>query len=128
MGGFEKIDLQNNNRIAAKTKENESFSDMRKKKGHLIRNSSTVIIGIIVLIGLFIIFGVVLPAMNVAKQARLTYADAKQILDAAKKQNVQLASENLNKTKGDLLKTQNDLHALGYLSLIPILNWYYGDA
>jgi hypothetical protein len=39
-----------------------------------------------------------------------------------------LASDQLVKTQTDLLTTQKDLHAMGYLKFIPIASWYYNDA
>ena len=45
-----------------------------------------------------------------------------------KKQNVELASSELDKTKQDLEETQKNLNALNYLKFIPLLSGYYNDA
>ena len=83
---------------------------------------------IVVFLFLFSIFGVFLPATKVYKSAKVTYADAQAASYALKIQNVTLASDTLAKTKIDLTQTQSDLHAMFYLSFIPIANWYYSDA
>jgi hypothetical protein len=87
----------------------------------------TALVILLVLI-LFSTFGIYLPANNVYKSAKLTYADAQSVAWAIKQQNVALASDQLVKTKTDLTQTQKDLHAMGYLRFVPIANWYYNDA
>ncbi len=95
----------------------------------LFGGRNIVIAGVLLLILiLFSVFGIYLPAQKAYKDAKLTYADAQAAAWAIKTQNVQLASDQLAKTKTDLDKTQKDVEAMGYLKYIPVVNWYYGDA
>ena len=87
-----------------------------------------VALGILVVLVLFLVFGIYLPATKVYKSAKVTYADAQSVAWAIKQQNVALASDQLVKTKTDLEQTQKDLHAMGYLKFVPIASWYYNDA
>jgi hypothetical protein len=87
-----------------------------------------VVLGVVLVLVLFFIFGIYLPATRVYKSAKLTYADAQAAIYAIKTQNVSLASDQLIKTKTDLAQTQSDLHAMGYLKFVPIANWYYNDS
>ncbi len=87
-----------------------------------------VVLGIFLVLVLFSVFGIYLPATKVYKSVKVTYADAQSVAWAIKQQNVSLASDQLVKTKADLTQTQADLHAMGYLRFIPIANWYYSDA
>jgi hypothetical protein len=91
------------------------------------RKVVTVLVIFLVLI-LFSIFGVYLPATKVYNSAKLTYKDAQAASWAIKTQNVTLASDQLAKTKQDLEVTKKDLSAMGYLAFIPLANWYYNDA
>jgi hypothetical protein len=85
-------------------------------------------LGVLVILVLFSIFGIYLPATKVYKSAKVVYADAQSVAWAIKQQNVTLASSQLAKTKIDLAQTQADLHAMGYLKFVPIASWYYNDA
>jgi len=85
-------------------------------------------LAIILILILFSVFGIYLPATKVYKSAKLTYADAQAAIYAIKIQNVSLASDQLVKIKTDLTQTQSDLHAMGYLKFVPIASWYYNDA
>lgn len=85
-------------------------------------------LGVLVVLFLFVVFGVYFPALRVYKSAKITYADAQAASWAIKTQNVSLASDQLAKTKVDLEKTQKDLSAMGYLAFIPVANFYYNDA
>jgi hypothetical protein len=99
-----------------------NFKNIFKSKKMLI------VLTVLLVLVLFSIFGIYLPATKVYKSAKVTYADAQSVAWAIKQQNVTLASDQLAKTKTDLTQTQNDLHAMAYLQFIPIANWYYGDA
>lgn len=83
---------------------------------------------IVVCLALFGIFGVLLPAQRVYSQAKKTYAQAKLALNALKTENVGDASVQLAATKPELEKTQKDLAGMGYLTFIPVANFYYSDA
>jgi hypothetical protein len=86
------------------------------------------VLGVLLVLVLFLVFGVFLPANRVYKSVKVTYADAQSVAWAIKQQNVSLASDQLVKTKTDLEQTQKDLHAMGYLKFVPIASWYYNDA
>jgi hypothetical protein len=104
------------------SKRRMNFKNIFKSKKMLI------VLAVVLVLVLFSIFGVYLPATKVYKSAKVTYADAQSVAWAIKQQNVTLASGQLAKTKTDLTQTQSDLHAMAYLQFIPIANWYYGDA
>ncbi len=128
MDGFEKFDLQANRKKVASAREDASFREMRKNKKTTKRKILFTVLGVLVVIVLFVILGVVLPGMSVAKNAKLTMADAQQVEYWAKHENVNLASSNLDQTKADLLKTQASLHHMAYLKFIPPFSMYYNDA
>lgn len=71
---------------------------------------------------------IIIQARAVYSSVKITYAQAKIAEQVLKQQNVSAASEELGKTKVDLLVTQQKLHAMGYLNFIPIAHGYYSDA
>lgn len=83
---------------------------------------------VVVLLLVVSVFTIVLPAEKTYKAAKKTYAQVQLTVDAIKKQNVTLASTQLDQTKADLTETQNDLQAMSYLKFVPVANWYYSDA
>jgi hypothetical protein len=109
-------------RVNGKPKMKFSLKNFFKSKKFLA------IIVVVILLIIFSVFGIYLPATKVYKDAKVTYTDAQSVAWAVKNQNVSLASTQLAKTKTDLDKTQTDFHAMGYLKFIPIANWYYNDA
>lgn len=144
MDGLEKIDLkleekpQNKNpqtpprsKPTPDFKINQAASARRISfsfKNFVKSRNGMIALGVLVFLILFGIFGIFLPATKVYKSAKITSTDAKAAAFAIKTQNVTLASDTLNKTKEDLEKTQKDLHAMAYLSFVPIASWYYNDA
>ncbi len=138
MEGFEKIDLSSskatrntkiNDRVNDAKSPAPSYSRKSKKKFGFFKskNSLTVFVVVLILI-VFSAFAVVLPAQKAIKSAKATQAQARLMADALKTQNIELASSELTKTKESLAATQKDLDSMGYLGLIPIVNFYYGDA
>jgi hypothetical protein len=98
---------------------------------HLSRFSKKtlgILLGCLLIFVLGSFFMVVLPAQRTYKSAMKTQAQAKIAYDALKKQNIELASTELAKTKEDLEVTQKDLYSMGYLKYIPVASWYYNDA
>ena len=130
MDGLNKIDFKLEKPTDVVNSSPKPVSTARKidfKK--LLKNRKVqVALGILVILFLFLIFGIYLPATKVYKSAKVVYADAQAASWAIKQQNVTLASDQLVKTKTDLAQTQKDLHAMGYLKFVPIANWYYNDA
>ncbi|MGA2911310.1 MAG: DUF4012 domain-containing protein [Candidatus Levyibacteriota bacterium] len=130
MDGLNKIDLNLETNKDVVDVSPKPLSPRRKIdfKNLLINRKVLVALGIFVVLMLFSVFGIYLPATQVYKSAKVTYADAQSVAWAIKQQNVSLASDQLAKTQTDLVQTQNDLHAMGYLKFIPLANWYYNDA
>ncbi|MDP2586086.1 MAG: DUF4012 domain-containing protein, partial [Candidatus Levybacteria bacterium] len=100
-----------------------------KSKAKIALSKKTVILIGIIIVVLFI-FGLTLisPVQKLYSDAQATFAQVKIAVDALKKQNIILASEELNKTKESLTQTQKSLDAIGYLKFIPIAGMYYSDA
>lgn len=132
MEGFEKIDLGNpasptTAKTAVDTTSTRFQAQMpQKRSGSRFLKKKTIAI----IIGVILIFSVlmILPAIKVLNSAKVTYVQAQGTLDAAKKQNISLASTNLNQTKQALTQTQKELHSLSILKWVPIVAWYYNDA
>ena len=125
MEGFNKIDLETpsqsadpiiiDNRPKAKTKR------ALPKKSLIILAIAAVVI---------LVFGLILiaPVQKTYSDAKATFAQVKVTVDALKKQNIALASTELDKTKDSLTQTQKSLDSMGYLKFIPIAGMYYSDA
>ena len=116
MDGFNKIELD-----ASVEKESP------RKKTKLIK---IVIATIIVLAGIsiFSFFTIVVPAKQIYSQALITYKQTQRVWDAIKKQNIEEASIEVDKTKKELKETENSLKKLSFIRFLPILNNYYNDA
>ncbi|MBI2031205.1 MAG: DUF4012 domain-containing protein [Candidatus Levybacteria bacterium] len=91
------------------------------------RNGLTILV-VVVLLLIISSFAIVLPAQKTLKSARIAYKQAQIVADAVKKQNVELASQELVKAKADLAQTQKDLNSFSYAKFIPIVGLYYNDA
>ncbi len=127
MDGFQKISLENN---AAPSNNNILASKpvtKLRKKFNLTSRKNIIIASILAVVVLFVVFGVLLPGIGVARQAQKTAVVAKAAMAGLKQQNVQIASEQLAATKVELLKTEQKLGAMGYLRFIPPINFYYND-
>src|SRR3989344_5616559 len=108
---------------------NLSSSGFSEKLKKLLRNRKFQIgTLIVVLLTVFIVLVIAIPAVKTYKSAKATYLQAKITQDALKQQNVDLAAAELAKTKTALEDTQNNLHSMFYLKFIPIASWYYNDA
>lgn len=132
MDQLEKIDLaassSKSTHISEKIEETHTGMSRRRLRLKKVRKPLLILAGILVVLTVFIIFGVVLPAMATYNSAKKTYAQAKLAYDAIKKQNVEVASTELVKTQTELKETQNNLNRMAYLQFIPIANMYYNDA
>jgi len=134
MEGFEKIDLEQPINLAKdvpKASGNPISSNVtsNKKRGGF-KNHKKIIIALSVVLFLFVvvIFAVVLPAQRTYASAKKTYAQMQVVINAIKKQDIALASTELDKTKANLKETQNNLNSMSYLRFVPIANGYYSDA
>ncbi len=132
MQGFKKISLSSSQDMVkpimpsqtplkAQIMGNKRFSRFPKKTGGIL-------FGCLVLFLLGSFFMVVLPAQRTYSAAMKTQAQGKLAYEALKKQNIDLAGEELAKTKTELQQTQKDLYSMGYIKYIPIASWYYNDA
>lgn len=133
MEGFEKMnfDAPSMNRTSVGKQDFVSQRGMTRKRNfqlHLSKKTSLTIAGIVIVLILFGIFGVYLPAKKTYAQAKIMQADADAAIYGLKTENIQIASDNLTKTQADLVATQNDLGAMWYLQFIPPFNFYYSDA
>lgn len=126
MGGFEKIELttEKEEKNISPDKKDELVMGKRKKRFQIKKRF--IFVPIIVVIVLTIL--VAIPAYATYKSGIKTYRQAKLFADAMKKQNVALASEELEKTKVDLAETRRNFRWLGFLRFIPLANFYYNDA
>ncbi len=125
MEGFNKIDLE----TAPSERTNPVIINNRPKiKIRRLKKKSLIILGVVVAI--ILVFGLILiaPAQKAYSDAKATFAQVKVTVDALKKQNIALASTELDKTKESLVKTQKSLDAMGYLKFIPIAGMYYADS
>lgn len=134
MEGFEKIDLgssKTDSVIGSSDTRASSPSYARKSKRRFrLPRGKNALIALGVIIGIITIssFAIVLPAKNTYQAARVTQAQAMLTVDAAKQQNIDLASKQLKKTKEELAKTKKSLNSMGYLKFVPLVNIYYNDA
>ncbi len=117
MSSFEKIEF------------NKKVLDMstKKRKNNRKKLSTKLIVSIIVII-IAIGLAVGFPAYTTYNSGLKTYREARILLDAVKKQDIELASQELIKTKKYLQETQKSMQYLLPLKYIPLLNWYYNDA
>ncbi len=132
--GFEKINLEQPiglSKDVSKTSVDAMPSNVASnKKRFSFKNHKKIIIALSAVLFLFfvLVFAVVLPAQRTYASAKKTYAQVQLTLNAIKKQDIALASTELDKTKADLTQTQNDLNSMSYLRFVPIINGYYSDA
>jgi len=127
MEGFKKIDLETAPFQPARIVVNGNGSGNKLKKMSIFKKI-LIVFGII--IGVLIVFGLILisPAQRVYSDAKATLAQVKITVAALKKQNIEEASTELNKTKETLTQTQKSLDAIDYLKYVPVANMYYSDA
>lgn len=132
--GFEKINLEQPaglSKDVPKTSINTMSSSVpNNKKRFNFKNHKKILIALFIVLFLFAftIFAVVLPAQRTYVSAKKTYAQMQVTINAIKKQDIVLASIELDKTRADLTKTQNNLNSMSYLRFVPIANGYYSDA
>lgn len=126
MAGFEKIELDKSKTKKNKSDKNDIFMAVRKNKK---RNRKLLAKIFIILIAVIIVLGIVIafPAYDTYKSGKKMYAQVKMVFTAMKQQNVQLASEELQKTKLELKSTRKNFDRMFYLKFVPLVNFYYGD-
>ncbi|MGH7246435.1 MAG: DUF4012 domain-containing protein [Candidatus Levyibacteriota bacterium] len=131
MDGFEKINLDDNTQPPS-VKSNEPVVpakiNMTKKKSMKLTRNVAIGVGVLIVLAVLFVFGVVFPAIKIAAQAKKTYSQAREVLAAAKKENIELASTDIVTTKANVTQLAKDIKGVGYLAFIPVVNWYYNDA
>ena len=120
MEGFNKIDLE----TAPSQPANPVIVSNRPKSKtrRALPKKSLIILAVITVV--IIVFGLILvaPVQKTYSDAKATFEQVKVTVNALKKQNISLASSELDKTKESLTQTQKSLDAMGYLKFIPIAN------
>lgn len=127
--GFQKIDILNKkDDNSAATSEKTPMRKKRRTFSNLLRSKAFRIIAAVLL--LFIVVGAYtgLKANAVYKQAKATNAQARIAYDKLKEQNIEVAQAELEKTKTELTKLQDEMGGLFYLGYVPGVHWYYNDA
>lgn len=121
MGGFTKMDFKGLTGMPRRNGSKKKFNWKKHKK------ALGICAGVLVFLILFVVFGIVLPAKRTYTQAKVAYVHAKAALTGLKTQNIDIADSELQNTKTELTKTQQDFYSMWYLHFIPIANWYYDD-
>lgn len=95
-----------------------------------LSKNRTILIIVVFFVLVLASFGIFLAikTRRVYADVKASYAQARLAWDAAKKQNIVLAREELVKTQQKISLLNKDLNELGILNFIPILNLYYQDA
>lgn len=126
MEGFQKIDLG----TAPSQFSKPVVSDNKPKSGIKMNLKKKLLIVVGAILAVLLISGLLLisPIRRVYSDAQATFAQVKIMADALKKQNIELASTELDKTKVSLAKTQKSLDAINYLRFVPIVRGYYADS
>lgn len=123
--GFEKMDFKNDkmpNAVLGKKR----FGLKKMLRSKKIRVTLLVLLVLIVLgggLGGYTAW----RGLQVYNQAKVLKAQGQLALAAAKSQNIELAKQELVKTKDELQKLQGTYKGLSYLKVIPLANGYYND-
>jgi len=134
MEGFEKINLDQPVGLSKDVPKtpvkamSSKVSSSKRKFNFKNHKKITIALSVVLFLFVVIIFAVVLPAQRTYASAKKTYSQLQVVINAIKKQDIALASTELNKTRVDLTETQNNLNSMSYLRFIPIANGYYSDA
>lgn len=139
MSGFDKIEFSEAKPAAPVTRQprassfakqdqagastNNTFMPKRKKKDLKKIKISLIVVGVFLLIAALI--GI--PAYATYKSGIKTYKQSQLAVDAMKKQNIELASQEIKKTQVALKDTQRNLNWLIPLKFVPVATWYYSD-
>lgn len=123
MDGFQKIDVTASDKPSIFSKFSKLRQYLKLPKGGRSRKIAIIAIVLLVLLGI----GVGIPGIAVLASAKKTNAQAKLAVDALRKQNIALASEELKKTRESLTQTQIAYKGLLIYKLIPILGNYIDD-
>jgi len=125
--GFQKIDVS---KIPAQEpkKESDGQTHMKKRKRlSLFKSKKSRIIGAILLVLLIVVSYIGFNTFIFLKDAEKTYAQAQVAYDAVKAQNIELAKQELVKTKQSITILQKDLAPIAFVGYIPFAGGYYND-
>ncbi|MDP2637880.1 MAG: DUF4012 domain-containing protein [Candidatus Levybacteria bacterium] len=124
MEGFNKIDLD----VKAPQGNSQSMTVPKKRRRSFPKKKFLIVFAVFGILMLSLGLILISPAKRAYSDARQTFDQVKVMVDALKKQDVELASSELDKTKISLAQTQKSLDAMGYLKFVPIASIYYNDA
>ncbi len=123
MGGFNKISFGTSDFAA-----NKPQKTMARRKIKVNKRVLTITGLVLLVLILFVIFGIVLPVNAAITHVKATLAQGRIAAADIKTQNIALASDDLKKTQDDLAVTQQDINNMWYLKFIPLVSTYYNDA
>lgn len=122
--GFQKIDLIKTPEPAPDQKKAQPMTGRRK----IFRLRNLGIVGVILIILALIGAYVAFQGIAIAAGARGVYKQVKVAGDAAKKQNIILAREELVKTKKEAEKLQGKINSISFVKFVPFVGAYFSDA
>lgn len=129
--GFKKIDLQNSRVSDTKPAQPMSVS-RRKGKFRFLKSKKFLriggVVGGVLLIIILVSVYLAIQAATVYKDVKAVQAQGRVAADMMKQQNVELAKEELVKTKDQLAILQSDFKKLGIIKFFPFVSGYYKDA
>ncbi|MBA3723291.1 MAG: DUF4012 domain-containing protein [Candidatus Levybacteria bacterium] len=104
----------------------DSMAKRRKSSPKKFRFSKKLSIGL----GIFALLVVLIaiPAYATYQSGLKTYRQSQLVSSALKKQNIELASQEITKTQEYLEETKKNLHYMVPLKFVPVVGWYYSDA
>lgn len=145
MSGFDKIEFAQQTKTEASpaqssapkklqqdfAKSSGAFEDTMPKRrktgnGRKFKFNKKLSIGLGVFALLIVLISI--PAYLTYQSGLKTYRQSQLVMSAIKKQNVELAGQEIEKTQVYLNETQRNLGLLLPLKFVPVVGWYYTDA
>ncbi len=124
---FDKIDLSQDTSTVPLRASRISRSPMRMNI-KISKKTAGIIAGVVIVLGLFIVLGIVLPAVRLYAQVRILKAQGSALVADMKAEDLVKVSNDLTQTTTEFKKTQDMINGLGYLAFVPVANMYYSDA
>lgn len=126
MDGFRKINLET---VSSQPAKFTIVNNRPKSRIKIVLPKKTLIILGIIITALFVLgLTLISPVQKVNSDVQATFAQVKITVDTLKKQNITLASAELDKAKEKLTQTQKSLDAISYFKFFPIVGMYYSDS
>ncbi len=134
--GFKKIEFGSDTKASlgvkpqasSKSEPKINYANGGRKRFSLLIFKNLGIVGILLIIIAIISAFVGIRAYAIYSESQKVYREAKAAADAAKKQNVILAKEELAKTKKSAESLQKALGTIGFVKFVPLAGGYYSDA